>query len=121
MLVVIPPCVAPIPASPIRINPSTNTLSPIAKGSVTNPFVGVSIKHVIIPAFGNGAWITEFIPTPLELLIATILWLTESKPLIGAMTLTSETVWFGAIACSEESSISVLDTGLKSSKLGALE
>ena len=73
VLVVIPPCVAPIPASPILNKPSTNTLSPIAKGSVTNPFVGVSIKQVTTPAFGYGANITELIPTPLELLIATIL------------------------------------------------
>ena len=112
---------APIPASPKRNIPSTNTLSPIAKGSVTNPFVGVSIKQVIIPAFGNGAWITELIPTPLELLIATTLWLTESKPLIGAITFTSDTVWFGTIASSEESSTSLFDTELNNNKLGALE
>ena len=52
VFVVIPPCVAPIPASPTRNIPSTNTSSPIANGSVINPFVGVSRKHVTTPAFG---------------------------------------------------------------------
>ena len=66
----IPPCVAPIPASPTRKIPSTNTSSPIANGSVTNPFVGVSRKHVTTPAFGYSDVITEFIPIPFELLIA---------------------------------------------------
>ena len=121
VLVVIPPCVLPIPASPMRNNPSTNTSSPTAKGSITNPFVGVSIKQVIIPALGKGAWIIELIPTPLELLIAIILWFTESRPLIGATISTSETVWFGVIACNDESSITVFDTGLNNNKLGALE
>ena len=121
VLVVIPPCVAPIPASPTRNKPSTNTLSPIANGSVTNPFVGVSRKQVTTPAFGYSDKVTEFIPTPLELFTATTLWLTESNPLIGAIKSTLDTVWLGAIACNDEVSTTIFETGLKTIKLGALE
>ena len=49
------------------------------------------------------------------------LWVTESNPLIGAIILTSETVWLGAIASSDASSTSTLVTGLKTNRLGALE
>ena len=118
---VIPPCVAPIPASPTRNKPSTNTSSPIAKGSFTNPFVGVSIKQVITPAFGYGAWMIELIPTPFELFIATTLWFIESSPLIGAITSTLDIVWLGVTACNDASSTSVFVTGLNTNKFGALE
>ena len=66
VLVDIPPCVAPIPASPTLCIPSTYTLSPTAKGWSSNPFIGVSRKQVTTPELL--IW-TELIPTPLELLI----------------------------------------------------
>ena len=64
---------------------------------------------------------TELIPIPFELLIATILWVTESNPLIGAIKFTSETVWLGKIASNDASSTRTLVTGLNTNKLGALE
>ena len=44
---------------------------------------------------------------------------TESNPDIGDNTLTSDTFWPGAIACSEMSSTIVFETGLNKIKLGA--
>ena len=108
----------PIPASPTLDIPSTKILSPIANGSIANPLVGVSKKQVTTPALGNVAWSIEFIPTPLELLIAIILCWIESKPVIGEITFTSDIVWFGSIGCKDESSTTMFLTGLNTIKFG---
>ena len=114
----IPPWVAPIPDSPTLNIPSTKTLSFIENGSWTKPPKGVSKKHVTTP---DTLVSIEFIPTPLELLIATILWSTEFKPFIGAITWTCDIDWFGTIACKDELSTTVLFVSLKTNKLGAEE
>ena len=117
----IDPVFVPKPASPTLEIPSTKILSPILNGSSANPLVGVSKKQVIIPALGNTAWSIEFIPTPLELLIATILCWTESNPVIGEIIFTSDIVWFGSIGCRDELSTIIFLTGLNTSKFGADE
>ena len=118
MFVDIPPWVAPTPVSPILCMPSTNILSPDAKGwGSWNPFMGVSRKQVTNPELLD---CIELIPIPLELLIAIISWFTESKPVTGARTLTSEIVWFGAIGLKDNLSITVFVTGLNTNKLGAV-
>ena len=93
-------------------------MSPIANGcGSTNPFIGVSKKQVTTPDLLETI---EPIPTPLELLIETISWFTESKPVTGAKTLTSDIVWLGVIATMDELSITTPVVGLKTIKLGAL-
>ena len=113
----IPPCVAPIPASPTNDIPSTKTLSPLVNGSLTNPPKGVLRKHVTTP---EELVCTELIPTPFELLVGIIWWITESNPLIGAKRFTSEIFWFGTIASKDETSTTVFDMGLKTTKSGGL-
>ena len=112
----LPPCVAPIPLSPTLCIPSMKISSPTANGCSSNPFIGVSRKQVTTPEL---LVITELIPTPFELFIATTLCTTESNPYIGDITLTSDTFWFGAIACRETSSTTVFVTGLNKIRLGA--
>ena len=113
----IPPWVAPTPVSPIRCIPSTNILSPIENGwGSTNPFIGVSRKQVTKPELLD---CIEPIPIPFELLTAIMVWFTESNPVTGAKTLTSDIVWFGAIATIEEVSMTLFDVGLNTIKLGA--
>ena len=113
----IPPCVAPTPVSPSLWIPSTNISSPILNGWISNPLIGVSRKQVTTPELL--VW-SELIPTPFELLIAIILWTTESNPDTGANTSTCDIVWFGVTACKDTSSTIVFDTGLNTIKLGAL-
>ena len=115
MFVDIPPCVAPIPASPILWIPSTKTSSPTANGCESNPLIGVSRKQVTTPELL--IW-TELIPTPFELLIEIILWTTESKPVTGDSTSTWDIVWFGVRACNERLSTTVFVTGLNTIKFG---
>ena len=79
--------------------------------------MGVSRKQVTRPDELDSI---EFIPTPFELLIAIIEWLTESNPVTGARILTSDIVWFGAIAIKDESFTNLLLIGLNTSKFGAL-
>ena len=105
-----------MPASFILWIPSTYTSSPTANGCGSgNPLNGVSKKQVTIPPI---LVCTEFIPTPLELSIATIWCWTESKPWIGAITSTLDIVWFGVIASNVESSIIFWLMGLNNNKLG---
>ena len=107
VLVEIPPCVAPTPTSPTFWIPSTNILSFFVNGcGSTNPFIGVSKKQVITP---DTLDCTELIPIPFELLTATIVWVTESKPFTGAVTFTSEIVWFGVIGFNEETPLKLID------------
>ena len=113
----IPPWVAPTPISPILCIPSTNISSPFANGcGSTNPFIGVSKKQVTNP---DELDCTELIPIPFELLIAIIWWFKESKPVTGAITLTSDIVWLGAMGCNDELSATTFLTGLKTIKFGA--
>ena len=98
MFVDIPPCVAPIPASPTLCIPSTYTWSPTANGCSSKPLIGVSRKQVTTPEL---LMITEFIPTPFELLIEIILWTTESNPVTGDNTSTLDIVWLGVNGCKE--------------------
>ena len=106
------------PTSPSLSIPSTKISSPVANGcGFVKPLNGVSKKQVTIP---DELVSIELIPTPFELLIAMILWLTESKPLTGAKTLTSDIVWFGAIGCNDKLSTTTFETGLNTIKLGAL-
>ena len=109
MIVFVPIPLVPIPASPILNIPSTKTSSPFLNGSWTKPPNGVSRYAVTTP---DTLVSTEFIPTPFELLMATILWVSESSPFTGAITCTSEIVWLGLIACNDESSTTSLDIGL---------
>ena len=113
----IPPCVAPTPVSPSLSIPSTNILSPIANGwGSTKPFIGVSRKQVTKPELLD---CIDPMPTPFELLTAIIVWLTESKPVTGANTFTSDMVWLGVIATTEFVSTTLPDVGLNTIKLGA--
>ena len=52
--------------------------------------------------------------------MATIRWFNESKPVTGAITLTSDIVWLGAIGCNDELSTIIFLTGLKTMRFGAL-
>ena len=90
----------------------------MANGCVSNPLIGVSRKHVTTP---DKLVSIELIPTPFELLMATILCTTESRPVTGDKTSTLEIVWFGVSGCNETSSTIVLVTGLNTIKLGAFK
>ena len=108
-------CWVPIPASPNNSTPSTNISSPTLNGWFVNPFSGVSKTHVTIPEAPPSI---DPIPTPLELLSATTLWLTEFNPLIGPRISTLEIAWFGVKATNEESSTISFFCGSNRTKSG---
>ena len=107
----------PIPASPNNSIPSTNTSSPVANGATLKPPIGVSKVQVTIPEPPPSI---ELIPIPFELLIVIILWFTEFNPWTGAITSTSDIVWFGTFANNEVSSTTTSFSGSYTIISGAL-
>ena len=65
--------------------------------------------------------VIELIPIPFELLIDTTLWVIESNPFIGAITLTSAIPWLGTIASNEVSSTTSPVSGFIIIKSGAFK
>ena len=107
----------PVPLS-IKSIPSTKISSPSANNGVVNPKIGVDSVQVATPAVPV---IIELIPTPFELLIASILCRSDFNPYIGAICNTSEIAPLGVIATSEDLSIISFVSSFNNMRSGAVK
>ena len=94
------------------------TKSPVSNGGILNPKRGVESVHVAIP---RALVVIELIPTPLELLIATILCGSESNPNNGPSCSTLETAPFGALATKDVESYTDCFVSFHKIKSGSLK